>query len=169
MKPIVVWYKNAMAIGNYTRTRLPGDMSDFPDFKPHFTPKEMLQMGIFEGKYLNSCRDEYPPDWFEGAPMSDTPDEKLNYFKLKTRLPLSWWLEKNLIYPEDPRGWFEWYCRFWMGRRIADDARQIKRWKQIARHSGQVKKHGKGDPAVRARQRQTLLQWSWDPYPDMKA
>lgn len=167
MMPVLVKYKNAMASGEYTRTRPAGDMSDHPDFKPHFTPMEMLQMGVFEGKYLNSCRDEYPAEWFDGAPLSDVPNEQLNHFKLKSRLPLQWWHEKSLINPQDPRGWFEWYCRFWMGRRSDDDLRQIKRWKQISRHSGQVKKHGGGDPKKRARQRQTLLQWSWNPHPDM--
>lgn len=167
MQPILVKYKNLMAEGSYLRTMPPGDFSDHPDFKPHYTPQEMLAMGVFEGKYLNSCRDEYPAEWFTRAELVDVPDEKVNCFKLKSRLPTSWWNEKGLINPQDPRGWFEWYCRFWMGRRTVDDARQIKRWKQIARHSGQVKKHGGGDLAKRARQRQTLLQWSWNVAPDV--
>lgn len=167
MKSTTVKFKNAMQQGEYVRARPSGDLSDRPDFKPHYTPQQMLEMGVFEGKYLNSCRGEYPAEWFKNAKLSDTPDEKVNHFKLKSRLPTSWWREKGLINDQDPRGWFEWYCRFWMGRRTADDARQIKRWKQIARHSGQVKKHGGGDPVKRARQRQTLLQWSWNPFPDI--
>lgn len=167
MKPVLVKYSNAMAEGSYYRIMPAGDMSDHPDFKPYFTPAQMLAMGVFEGKYLNSCTDEYPREWFEKAVLSDVPDEKLNYFRLKSRLPTSWWREKGLINDQDPRGWFEWYCRFWMGRRTDDDARQIKRWKQIARHSAQVKKGGRGDLTKRARQRQTLLQWSWNPAPDL--
>lgn len=163
----LVEYKNAMATGVYCRTMPAGDMSDCPDFKPFYPPQQMLAMGVFEGKYLNSCAAEYPSPWFQHAVMSDTPDEQLNYFKLKSRLPTSWWNEKGLINKQDPRGWFEWYCRFYMGRRSEDDARQIKRWKQIARHSAQVKKNGLGDPLKRARQRQTLLQWSWNAFPDM--
>ncbi len=162
-----IHFCNAMQTGSYERTRAPGDMSDHPDFKPFYTPQQMLELGVFEGKYLNSCRDEYPVEWFVNAKLSDTPNEKLNHFGLKSRLPTSWWHEKGLINPQDPRGWFEWYCRFWMGRRSDDDARQIKRWKMIARHSAQVKKNGGGDPSKRARQRQTLLQWSWNPFPDV--
>ena len=168
MKPVLVKYRNAMASGEYYRTMPAGDMSDFPEFQPFYTPKQMLEMGVFEGKYLNSCTDEYPSDWFATAVLSDTPNEKLNYFKLKSRSPTSAWLEAGWINPQDPRGWFEWYCRFWMGRRSDDDLRQIRRWKQISRHSAQVKKNGMGDVTVRARQRQTLLQWSWNPYPDFK-
>jgi hypothetical protein len=166
MQPVVVSFSNKMQTGSYERTRPVGDLSDCPDFKPFYTPAHMLEMGVFEGKYLNSCVDEYPAEWFESAVLSDVSDEKFNYFKLKSRLPTSWWREKGLIHEQDPRGWFEWYCRFWMGRRTADDARQIKRWKQIARHSGQVLKNGGGDINKRARQRQTLLQWSWNPFPD---
>jgi hypothetical protein len=165
--PVLVTFSNAMQQGSYLRTRPAGDLSDHPDFKPFYTPHQMLAEGVFEGRYLNSCRDEYPKEWFEDAVLSDTPDERLNAFRLKSRLPTSWWREKGLIHEQDPRGWFEWYCRFWMGRRTEDDARQIRRWKQIARHSAQVRKHGGGDPTKRARQRQTLLQWSWNPFPDM--
>ncbi len=166
MKPILVQFQNAMASGSYYLTNPAGDLSDCPEFKPHYSPQQMLAMGVFEGKYLNSCAAEYPAEWFQTAVLSDVPDERVNYFKLKSRLASSWWHEKGLIHEQDPRGWFEWYCRFWMGRRTADDARQIKRWRQIARHSGQVSKNGAGDPTKRARQRQTLLQWSWNPFPD---
>ena len=94
---MLVQYKNAMGSGSYTRTRPVGDMSDHPDFQPFYTPQQMLAMGVFEGKYLNSCRDEYPAEWFEHAKLSDTPDELVNFFGLKSRLPTSWWREKGLI------------------------------------------------------------------------
>lgn len=162
----IVHFYNLMQRGSYTLVRPAGNFKDFPEFKPFYTPGQMLHMGVFEGKYLNSCRDEYPASWFRGVKMSDVPDENVNYFKLKSRMPLAWWLEKDLINAQDPRGWFEWYCRFWRGRRTDDDARQIRRWRMMARHSGQVAKHGGGDVQKRARQRQTLLQWSWNPFPD---
>lgn len=155
-----------MSAGEYTRTMSEGDMTDYPQFNPFYTPQKMLEMGVFEGKYLNSCTDEYPASWFANAVLSNVPNEKFNKFKLKSRLPTSWWNDKGLINPQDPRGWFEWYCRFYMGRRSSDDLRQINRWRQIARHSAQVKKHGSGDVSIRARQRQTLLQWSWNAFPD---
>jgi hypothetical protein len=135
-------------------------------FHPHFTPKEMLALGIFEGKYCNDCQKEFPADWFKKAKISDTPDVALNYFGIKSRQPLSVWQEKGWIIGPDPRGWFQWYCRYWMGRRLPEvDAVQIKRWRAFARHAAQVRIHClKGCLTCRPRQRQALLQWSYDPF-----
>ncbi|GLQ35779.1 hypothetical protein GCM10007939_20620 [Amylibacter marinus] len=135
-------------------------------FKPHFTPAEMLAHGVFEGKYINDCRAEFPSEWYAGARLSDTPDEELNYFGIKSRQPLSIWRQKGWIYGPDPRGWFQWYCRYFMGRRLADiDAIQIKRWRAFARHAGQIRANcHTGDIFCRPRQRQGLLQWSYDPF-----
>lgn len=122
-------------------------------------------MGVFEGKYLNDCRDEFPGDWFGGAKLSDTADPALNYFGVKSRQPLSVWREKGWIYGPDPRGWFQWYCRYWRGRRLPKvDAIQIRRWRAFNRHAAQVRANC--DPAdvfCRPRQRQALLQWAYDP------
>lgn len=133
-------------------------------FSPYYTPKTMLSMGVFEGKYLNDCRAEFPRDWFDEAKISSTPDVSLNYFGIKSRQPLSHWREKGWIYGPDPRGWFQWFCRYYMGRRIPDlDAIQIKRWRAFARHAGQVRANCyPGDIYCRPRQRQALLQWSHD-------
>ena len=138
------------------------------EFTPAFTPAEMLELGVFEGKYLNSARHEYPEDWFTRARLSDLPDPSINAFGVKSRQPLSAWQQAGWIHPQDPRGWFEWYCRYSMGRRTEDDARQIKRWRAFARHTGQVLKHGNGDPYKRRVQRQALLQWARDPFPDVE-
>lgn len=148
----------------YQRTCAPGE--DFAaEFQPHHTPKEMLAMGVFEGKYINDCRDEFPADWFDGAKIADKPDIELNYFGIKSRQPLSVWRDKGWIYGPDPRGWFQWYCRYHMGRRLPDiDPIQIKRWKGFARHAGQVRANcDPGDIFCRPRQRQALLQWAHDP------
>jgi hypothetical protein len=139
-----------------------------PDFTPAFTPAQMLELGVFEGKYLNSTQDEYPKSWFKHAKLSDVPDPTINFFGVKSRQPLSVWLDNNWIHPLDPWGWFQWYCRYYMGRRCADDERQIKRWRAFKRHSQQVLLNGGGDPTKRLKQRQALLQWSWDPFPDCK-
>lgn len=135
------------------------------DFTPFFSPQEMLEMGVFEGKYCNDCRDEFPASWFENAKISNTPDPDLNYFGIKSRQPLSVWQEKGWIYGPDPRGWFQWYCRYYLGRRLPDiDAIQIKRWRGFARHAGQIRANcAPGDIFCRPRQRQALLQWSYDP------
>ena len=139
---------------------------EFPEsFKPFFTPRQMLEMGVFEGKYCNDCRSEFPAGWFENAKLSDVPDPAINYFGVKSRQPLSVWREKGWIIGPDPRGWFQWYCRYFLGRRIADvDAHQIKRWKAFSRHAGQVRANCEpGDVFCRPRQRQALLQWAYDP------
>ncbi|MBT2130251.1 hypothetical protein KKW20_03875 [Planktotalea lamellibrachiae] len=136
-----------------------------PGFTPFHTPPEMLAMGVFEGKYLNDCRDEFPADWYEGAKLSDAPNPALNYFAIKSRQPLSVWREKGWIYGPDPRGWFQWYCRYFMGRRLPQtDTTQIKRWRGFARHAGQIRANcDVGDIFCRPRQRQALLQWAYDP------
>ncbi|HSM20234.1 MAG TPA: hypothetical protein VK844_07700, partial [Hyphomicrobiales bacterium] len=114
---------------------------DFADgFAPRFTPQEMLELGVFEGKYCNDCIGELPAAWFEKARIADEPDPKLNYFRVKSRKPLSYWREKGWIYGPDPRGWFQWYCRYYLGRRLAEvDAKQIKRWRAFRRHAAQVR------------------------------
>lgn len=140
---------------------------DFAEgFDPFFTPKEMLELGVFEGKYMNDCTDEFPADWFTDAKTSDTADEALNYFGIKSRQPLQVWQDKGWIIEPDPRGWFQWYCRYYMGRRIPEvDEKQIKRWRGFARHAGQIKANCmSGDLDCRPRQRQALLQWSYDPF-----
>lgn len=136
------------------------------DFTPAFSPREMLELGVFEGKYINDCQDEFPASWYKKAKLSDTPDPSLNQFGIKSRQPLSVWREKGWIYGPDPRGWFQWYCRYYMGRRLPDvDAQQIKRWRAFARHAGQIKANCEpGDIFCRPRQRQGLLQWAHDPF-----
>ena len=135
-----------------------------PEFKPELTPKQMLALGIFGGKYMTDCALEFPKSWFSKAKLSpDGPDPMLNFFGVHASQPLSIWKKKGWIHPQDPCGWFQWYCRYYMGRRTEDDARQIKRWKAIRRHIGQVTKHcEKGDPFCRPRQRQALLHWAYD-------
>lgn len=136
-------------------------------FSPAFTPKQMLALGVFEGKYLNDTT-EYPDEWFVKARISLVPDTEMNYFGVKSRSPLSIWQANGWINPQDPRGWFEWYCRYYTGRRTEDDTRQIKRWAAFVRHSAQIIKHGLKNPNIRRIQRQALLQWSHDPFPDIK-
>ena len=134
-------------------------------FKPELTPKQMLELGVFGGKYMNDCKNEFPKEWFYGAKLSRCKkDINLNFYKINASLPLSFWLSKGWIYKDDPRGWFQWYCRYYMGRRIEqEDFRQIKRWKAIKRHVGAVKKNcNKNDLNCRKKQRQALLHWAYD-------
>jgi hypothetical protein len=136
-----------------------------PDFKPELTPKKMLELGVFGGKYMTDCKDEFPKDWFKNAklsPKKSNPD--LNYFKVKASKSLKYWQEKGWIYSQDPRGWFQWYCRYYMGRRIPpEDERQIKRWRAFKRHKVQVVKNcEKMDMDCKRKQRQALLHWAYD-------
>lgn len=140
--------------------------ADFdPEFQPALTPAEMLALGVFGGRYLTDCRAEFPDDWFDGARLSpQRADPAINYFGVLASAPLSEWRAKGWIHPDDPRGWFQWYCRYYLGRRLpGEDHRQIKRWKAFARHAAQVRKYcDPGDPFCRPRQRQALLQWAYD-------
>ncbi|HQL01163.1 MAG TPA: hypothetical protein PK090_10350 [Smithellaceae bacterium] len=135
-----------------------------PDFNPELSPVQMLEMGIFGGKYMTDCRDEFPKAWFRRAKLcSERHDPDLNYFKVNASQPLSYWVEKGWIYHEDPRGWFQWYCRYFLGRRCQDDARQIKRWVAMKRHIAQLEKHcAPQDLSCRPKQRQSLLHWAYD-------
>lgn len=134
-------------------------------FKPELTPKEMLELGVFGGKYMTDCKDEFPKEWFEKAKLcAEFHDPKLNYFGVNASQPLNVWRKKGWIYEEDPRGWFQWYCRYYMGRRIPpEDTRQIKRWYAIRRHIAQVKKNCPiGELDCRKKQRQAILHWAYD-------
>ncbi len=135
-----------------------------PEFKPELTPAQMLEMGVFGGKYMTDCRDEFPESWFKKAKLChERHNSELNFFKVNASQPLSYWRKKGWIYKEDPRGWFQWYCRYYMGRRCPDDERQIKRWKAIKRHKAQIKKNcSPGDFLCRPKQRQVLLHWAYD-------
>lgn len=163
MKKIVV---HDLMQDGYTYTCTESVGQNFaPGFTPELTPKEMLTLGVFGGKYMTDCQKEFPKDWFEHAKLNhEVHDPELNFFRVNASQPLSEWRRKHWISPEDPRGWFQWYCRYYIGRRIPEvDSVQIKRWKGITRHIAQLKKHcRKGDFSCRPVQRQALLHWAYD-------
>ena len=137
-----------------------------PDFKPELTPAQMLARGVFEGHYLTDCRAEFPAGWFKRAKLSVAgPDVSLNQFGIKSRQPLSVWRDKGWILGPDVRGWFQWYCRYYLGRRVPEmDRVQIARWRSFYRHKAQILKNcPPGCTACRPRQRQALLQWAYNP------
>ena len=177
---IEVW--NKMEKGSYILTESPGQ-AVAEGFKPYLTPGEILSLGAFGGKYLNDCLLEFPAEWFWNAGLlgklcPGVQDIQVNYFKIDSRLPLKEWKKAGWVpggkklsgkravlsgkdTNPDIRGWFQWYCRYWMGRRIPElDEVQIQRWKNFVRHYGAVKK-ACNHISCRPRQRQALLQWAW--------
>ena len=147
----------------YFRTQ-PAGRSFAPEFRPELTPRQMLELGVFGGKYMTDCRTEFPASWFAHAKLSPArPDSKLNYFGVKASQSLAEWRRNGWIHPQDPRGWFQWYCRYYSGRRTADDRRQIRRWRAIARHVVAIRHNcERRDLACRRRQRQAVLHWAYD-------
>ena len=120
----------------YERTA-PEGQNFAPDFQPELTPPEMLELGVFEGHYLNDCLDEFPDAWFKKAKLcTEKPDITCNYFKVKSRQSLAVWQQKKWIIEPDVRGWFQWYCRYYSGRRLPEvDKIQNKRWKAFSSSS----------------------------------
>ena len=148
----------------YTLSARTGHEFD-PGFRPELTPKEMLRLGVFGGKYMTDTTAEFPTEWFTGAKLSSAKrDPSLNCFRVNASQPLSVWRAKGWIHPDDPRGWFQWYCRYYLGRRIpGEDERQIRRWKAMRRHVAQIRDRcAVGDLSCRRRQRQALLHWAYD-------
>jgi hypothetical protein len=176
---------------SYVLEEAPGALPS--DFQPELTPGEMLMLGVFEGKYLNDCVAEFPAEWFLGALMTgrlspERPDpERCNLFGVASRQPLRVWRENGWAPSRtrrgrtddhyhgilgdpatnpDERGWFQWYCRYWMGRRIpALDHIQIGRWRSFRRHAGAIRANcARGTLGCRPRERQALLQWAYNPF-----
>ncbi len=135
-----------------------------PDFSPELTPPQMLALGVFGGKYMTDSRGEFPASWFTRARLAHgRRDPALNFFGVNASQPLAEWRRKGWVSGQDPRGWFQWYCRYYMGRRSPDDERQIRRWRAISRHAAAIRKAcPRGDLSCRRRQRQALLHWAYD-------
>jgi len=153
MQPRYVYYRTEPAGRNFA-----------PQFQPQLTPQQMLALGVFGGKYMTDCRDEFPASWLTRARLcAERHDASLNYFGVNASQSLAQWRRNGWIHHQDPRGWFQWYCRYFSGRRTADDARQIRRWRAIARHVAAIRKNCEpGDLECRRRQRQAVLHWAYD-------
>lgn len=161
-----------------------------PEFRPSLTPAEAIAKGIFGGCYFNRRGgkagifgrevdidyDEFPSSWFEGVDESYYRSRKYviatNAYGVKSGFGQKEWEAKGWIHARDPRGWFQWYCRFFLGRRSADDARQIARWCACASSRGRWRNQLCGavvkaskrwdDPSVSPVIRQTLLHWAYE-------
>lgn len=159
----VVKVEDSMQRYRYVLQELPG-LNFNADFAPDLTPKQMLELGVFGGDYFHNEHSEFPEEWFEAAKLSTKHNPQLNFFQIDASQPLQEWQRKGWIYEEDPRGWFQWYCRYYLGRRIpGEDQRQVRRWRNVKRHISQLQKAcPAGDVRCRPRQRQALLHWAYD-------
>ena len=165
MRKRTVFVNDKMQNGYHYQLSAPTGRQFDPEFTPDLTPREMLRLGVFCGKYMTDTRKEFPASWFVGAKLApEHRDCSLNFFGVDASQPLSVWRGKGWIHPDDPRGWFQWYCRYYLGRRTpVEDQRQIKRWKAMRRHIRQIERHCvRGDMFCRPRQRQALLHWAYD-------
>ncbi|MBI1212864.1 MAG: hypothetical protein GC190_15490 [Alphaproteobacteria bacterium] len=165
MKKRIITVNDKMQRGYRYELTAPVGRGFNPDFEPELTPAEMLKLGVFAGKYMTDCAREFPRTWFARAKLAKgRRDPALNLFGVDASQPLSVWRANGWIRPCDPRGWFQWYCRYYMGRRLPqEDARQIKRWKAMRRHLAQIRANCEaGDLSCRRRQRQALLHWAYD-------
>lgn len=133
-------------------------------FTPELSPQQMLEIGVFGGYYFENEHQEFPKEWFKNARLSNRYDTNQNFFQVDSGMTRAEWQARGWIYTDDPRGWFQWYCRYYYGRRIPEeDARQIKRWRLIKRHVSQLQKACfPGDLTCRRKQRQALLHWAYD-------
>jgi hypothetical protein len=170
MKPKYILYSdNWQKKYRYALTEPMGKNFDSA-FKPQLTPQQMLKLGVFGGAYFDGVDGLIPSDlpksWFRGVKLSPSgkKEHQYNFFKINASQPLKVWQQKGWIYKDDPHGWFQWYCRYYMGRRIpTEDKRQIKRWKAIKRHIMQVIRNCRpGDLYCRPKQRQAILHWAYD-------
>jgi hypothetical protein len=163
-KPLRIEVNDRMQRGYVYYLTEPAGQNFDSDFRPDLTPQQMLELGVFGGKYMTDCTAEFPAQWFADAKLCrQRHDPDLNFFGVNASQPLSIWRAKGWIYHEDPRGWFQWYCRYFMGRRCGDDQRQIKRWRAVRRHVAQIQKNcRRGDLQCRRKQRQALLHWAYD-------
>ncbi len=164
MKPRRIVVNDLMQQGYEYMVTQPMGQNFHPDFHPELTPRQMLELGVFGGKYMTDCAAEYPADWFVNAKLCpERHDPGINFFGVNASQPLSVWRAKGWIYADDPRGWFQWYCRYFLGRRCQDDDRQIRRWRAIRRHTSQLHKYCQpGDLKCRPKQRQAVFHWAYD-------
>lgn len=159
-------------------------------FKPNRTPKRVFQMGAFGGTYFRPIYSSVTgknykagnvirefKGWFKGMDIekkiiSEKYDKKVNKYGVKCGSSLEAWEDSGWIVEQDPYGWFQWYCRYYKGRRTSDDERQIKRWLALAGPNGRFrrrlmneiikKKKTYDDISVSPVIRQVLLHWGYE-------
>ena len=125
------------------------------DFNPNKTPIEIIKEGAFGGTYFRDIYSGINEKWYKNSwkefvqlknidakfYASDYYDINVNKYGVKCRTSLRFWENKGWIKKIDPYGWFQWYFRYWLGRRSKDHKRQINRWKKtVSRFRGKLAK-----------------------------
>ena len=114
-------------------------------FNPSKTPIEIIKEGSFGGTYFRDIYSNINGKWYRNSwkelDFLKRIDPKLylniyyntnvNKYKIRCRTSLRFWENKGCIREQDPYGWFQWYCRYYLGRRSEDDKRQIARCNNI--------------------------------------
>jgi hypothetical protein len=126
-------------------------------FTPNLSPADIIRQGAFGGTYFRpyyskvlgiTIEDDWkdlPSEWTEGIDVeefmtSTTYNPEVNKFKVKCGQSIEEWEAAGWIRHEhDVRGWFQWYCRFFQGRRCEDDERQIGRWSRCVGERGRFR------------------------------
>lgn len=157
--------------------------NDWPDkFHPNLAPRDCIRAGMLSGTYFSRTDlisvGEFPVDWFEGLDpdtySGDRERNEVNMYGVHAGTSQADWERAGWMHSDDPRGWFQWYCRYWRGRRHEDDERQIDRWARFAsvergrwtrtlygkiRSAGVPVDDGSISPVIR----QSLLHWAYLP------
>ena len=145
-------------------------------FQPNISPVDVIKKRAFGETYFRDIYSKtnnkfYKNSWKEFEELknidkkyycSDFYDANLNYYKVEVGTSLRFWESKGWINKIDPYGWFQWYFRYWKGRRSKDDKRQINRWKRIASRFIDILKKLNGKNKGSKKIRQILLHWCYE-------
>ena len=119
------------------------------NFSPNKTPIEVIKEGAFGGTYFRDIYSGINEKWYKNSRkefvqlknigakfyVSDYNDVNVNKYDVKCGASLRFWEINDWINKIDPYGWFQWYFRYWSGRRSKYDKRQTNRWKKIVGRS----------------------------------
>lgn len=148
-------------------------------FKPNLSPREIIERGAFGGSYFGidiGMEEEDYSTLFESLfkdldkelYLSSKYTPKRNKFKIRSGMGYGYWRDMGWMREQDPRGWFQWYCNYYLGRRSVDDNRQIKRWNDFCGKEGRwrnniySKIYETGNWNTSPRVQQSLLHWGYE-------
>lgn len=148
------------------------------EFYPYLTPTDILKNGAFGGSYfgVEELEGDYDYQSLFQETLADVSPHlylgnkykpKMNMFKIRSGMNYDYWTEMNWMHKDDPYGWFEWYLKYYNGRRHSDDDRQIRRWQDFCGVNGRWRKriykriYETNDWQISPRIQQSLLHWGY--------